>query len=84
MQRGALWPVRLTVKDITFSVWKCRFNSGTGYGWFVGVTANIADCRSVAMGSTPVRTATIAAFQWLDTPPGTERMQVRVLSAIQA
>jgi hypothetical protein len=25
----------------------------------------------------------IAAFQWLDTPPGTERLQVRVLSAIQ-
>lgn len=25
----------------------------------------------------------IAAFQWLDTPPGTERIQVRVLSAIQ-
>ena len=24
---------------------------------FVGVTANITDCRSVAMGSTPVRTA---------------------------
>ena len=84
MQRGALWPVRLTVKDITFSVWECRFDSGTGYGWFVGVTANIADCRSVAMGSTPVRTAIIAAFQWLDTPPGMERMQVRVLPAIQA
>lgn len=26
--------------------------------WFVGVTANITDCRSVATGSTPVRTAT--------------------------
>lgn len=25
----------------------------------------------------------IAAFQWLDTPPGTERVQVRVLPAIQ-
>lgn len=24
----------------------------------------------------------IAAFQWLDTPPGTERMKVRVLPAI--
>ena len=49
---------------------------------FVGVTANITDCRSVATGSTPVRTAIIAAFQWLDTPPGTERMQVRVLPVI--
>lgn len=25
--------------------------------WFVGVMANIADCRSVVMGSIPVRTA---------------------------
>lgn len=25
--------------------------------WFVGVTANITDCRSVATGSIPVRTA---------------------------
>ena len=27
--------------------------------WFVSVTANITDCRSVATGSTPVRTANV-------------------------
>lgn len=27
--------------------------------WFVGVSANIADCRSAATGSIPVRTAII-------------------------
>ena len=34
-----------------------------GLLWFVGVMANIADCRSAATGSIPVRTASIAAFQ---------------------
>ena len=48
---------------------------------FVGVTANITDCRSVATGSTPVRTATIAAFQWLDAP-GKERYRFESLPGI--
>ena len=51
------WPVRLMVEDFTFSLWRYEFESRTGYKWFVGVKANITDCRSVAMGSIPVRTA---------------------------
>lgn len=53
------WLVRLMVEDSTFSTREYGFESHAGYKGFVGVTANITDCRSVAMGSIPIRTANI-------------------------
>ena len=44
-------------------IWAClpvsRFESRTGCKWFVGVMANITDCRSVAMSSILIRTAIV-------------------------
>ena len=43
-------------KDTRFSFLGYGFESRTDY-MFVGVMANITDCRSVAMGSIPIRAA---------------------------
>ena len=50
---------------------------------------DIFQCEDPASGGTGYQVrlagrtnATIAAFQWLDTSPGTKRMQVRALPAI--
>ena len=45
-------------KDTRFSFLGYGFESRTDY-MFVGVMANITDCRSVAMGSIPIRTAQV-------------------------
>ena len=57
-------PVSYTIWAVMFQGWRKtlamfleEFNSLTVHNRFVGVTANITDCRSVAMGSIPVRTA---------------------------
>ena len=41
----------------TFAMFLEGFDSLTVHNRFVGVTANITDCRSVAMSSTLIRTA---------------------------
>lgn len=50
------WPVLLMVGYQAFDL-KMPVRIRYGLQWFVGVTANIADCRSAATGSTPVQTA---------------------------
>lgn len=55
---------RLTVQDITLSMWWYGFESRTAYERVVGVMANIRDCLSFAMSSTLIRTANCWVVQW--------------------
>jgi hypothetical protein len=69
-----VWPPILIFENVVCSA----VSTGTPLKRFVSVTANITDCRSVATGSIPVRTAKLldgakAAFQNL-----TLKMLVRI------